>query len=108
MMAIFELRQYQVKPNMMDAWLDLMENEIIPYVVSKGMMPIASFRGEQDKSIYFWIRRFENEEHREKLYASVYDADHWKNILSPKVGELINRDASIVQRVHPTSLSPIQ
>ncbi|MGI9512578.1 MAG: NIPSNAP family protein [Anderseniella sp.] len=36
-MVFFELRQYQVKPGKMDAWLKLMEREIIPFSVSCGM-----------------------------------------------------------------------
>ncbi len=107
-MAVFELRQYQVKPGKMDAWLDLMEGEIIPFSVAKGMMPIASFRGEEDQSVYFWIRRFEDEAERGKLYTAFYESDHWKQVLSPKVGELINREASQVQRVLATRLSPIK
>lgn len=107
-MAFHELRQYEVKPGKMDEWLELMEGEIIPFIASKGMVLTASFRGEEDQSLYFWIRRFENEEHREKLYEAVYESEHWKTVLSPKVGELLNREASIIQRVVPTSLSPMQ
>ncbi len=107
-MAFFELRQYQVKPGKMDAWLDLMEGEIMPFSVATGMMPIASFRGEEDQSVYFWIRRFENETEREKLYAAFYESDHWKQVLAPKVAELINREAHQIQRVLATRLSPIQ
>ncbi|MEH6737940.1 MAG: NIPSNAP family protein [Sulfitobacter sp.] len=107
-MAFHELRQYLVKQGKMAEWLTLMEGEIIPYVQSKGMVLIASFRGEVDDSVYVWIRRFENETHREQLYAAVYESDHWKNSLSPRIGTLIERDASIVQRIVPTAHSPVQ
>ena len=92
----------------MDEWLELMEGKIIPFIVLKGMVMTASFRGEQDPSVYIWIRRFENEEQREKLYQAVYESDHWKSVLSPKVGKLLNREAANIQRVIPTRLSPMQ
>ena len=69
-MAFFELRQYKVKPGMMDAWVKIMEEEIIPFQVSKGMVICGSYRGETDDSCYIWIRRFESEEQRVALYAS--------------------------------------
>lgn len=107
-MPIFELRQYKLKPGKMAAWLALMEGEVVPFITSIGMVMTASFRGEEDDSAYIWIRRFENEAERERLYEAVYESDHWKNELSPKVGELIEREASHIQRMTPTRLSPMQ
>ena len=78
-MAFFELRQYKIRPGKMAEWLEFMQNEIIPFQVSKGMVICGSFRGEEDESVYVWIRRFENEEQRVKLYADVYESDYWKN-----------------------------
>lgn len=106
-MAFFELRQYKVQTGKMAAWLELMENEIIPFQVSKGMVICASFLGEEDDSIYFWIRRFENEAERERLYAEVYESDFWKNDVSPRVGEILDRTATNVQRVTATRMSPM-
>ena len=60
-MAFYELRQYKVTPGKMNAWLKIMEEEIIPFQVSKGMVICGSFRGETDDSVYVWIRRFESE-----------------------------------------------
>ena len=37
-MAFYELRQYKVLPGQMDLWVKYMEEEIIPYQVSKGMV----------------------------------------------------------------------
>ena len=85
-----------------------METKIIPFQVGKGMVICASFQGEEDDSVYFWIRRFENEADRERLYEDVYQSDFWKNEVAPKVGDLIDRDAIQVQRVTPTRLSAMQ
>lgn len=107
-MAFYELRQYKIKPGKMEEWLKVMEGEIIPFQVSKGMVITGSFKGEKDESVYVWIRRFESEAEREKLYAAVYESDYWKNTVSPKVGELIDRAAINVQRIVPTKLSTAQ
>ena len=44
-MAFYELRQYHVRNGKMAAWLKLMEEEIIPFQVSKGMVITSSYRG---------------------------------------------------------------
>jgi len=107
-MAFFELRQYEIRPGKMDAWLKLMQGEIIPFQVAKGMVIAGSFQGETDDSVYIWIRRFENESERERLYAAVYESDHWKNTIAPQVAELINRETIDVKRLTPTRLSILQ
>jgi hypothetical protein len=107
-MAFYELRQYKIKPGKMEAWLKLMEGEIIPFQVAKGMVITGSFRGETDESVYVWIRRFESEADRERLYAAVYESDFWKTTISPQVGELIDRSAINVQRIVPTRASTAQ
>jgi len=58
-MAFYELRQYKVLPGKIDEWVKIMEQEIIPFQVSKGMVICGSFRGETDNSVYVWLRRFE-------------------------------------------------
>jgi hypothetical protein len=107
-MAFYELRQYEIRPGKMAEWLTLMEEEIIPFQVSKGMVIAGSFRGETDDSVYVWIRRFESEAEREKLYDAVYQDDHWKNSIADRVGQLINREANHVQRIVPTSRSVLR
>ena len=71
MSAFYELRQYKIRPGKMEAWLKLMEGEIIPLQVSKGAVITASFRGETDESVYFWIRRFESEAERVRIYKDI-------------------------------------
>jgi hypothetical protein len=70
-MAFYELRQYKVLPGKMDEWVRIMEQEIIPFQTSKGMVICGSFRGETDDSVYVWLRRFESEAEREAQYKAV-------------------------------------
>ena len=107
-MAFYELRQYKVLPGKMNEWLKLMESEIIPFQISKGMVITGSYKGEEDESIYIWLRRFENEENREKLYEAVYESEHWQNAIAPRIPDLLDRDGMVVTRIVPTEKSTAQ
>jgi len=107
-MAFYELRQYEIRPGKMDEWLKLMEEEIIPFQIEQGMVIAGSFRGEDDDSVYIWIRRFESEAERERLYEAVYKSDHWLQNLTDRVGASINRETIQVLRTLPTSRSVLQ
>ena len=107
-MAFYEVRQYTIRPGKMVAWLELMEGEILPFQISKGMVVTASFRGEDDDSVYIWLRRFESEAERVRLYAAVYESEHWQTQIGPRIGELMDREQIKVLRVVPTSISPAQ
>lgn len=107
-MAFYELRQYKVRPGQMDAWLKLMEEEIIPFQVGHGMVITGSYRGETDDSVYIWTRRFESEEHRVALYKAVYESDHWKNVIAPRIPDILDRSGMVVTRIVPTTRSVAQ
>jgi len=104
----FELRQYRCFPGKREAWVKMMEEEIIPFQISKGMVVIGSFVGEQEDDLYVWIRRFDSEEQREALYEAVYQSDEWKNDLGPRAGEHIDRERIVVTRIEPTPKSVIR
>jgi hypothetical protein len=104
----FELRQYRVKPGKREEWVELMEKEIIPFQIAQGMVVIGSFVGEQEEDLYVWIRRFENEAQREALYQRVYESDYWKNEISPRVGDILDRERIVVTRLTPTPKSVIR
>jgi len=91
-MAFYELRQYKVRPGKMAEWLKIMEEEIIPFQVARGMVITGSYRGETDDSVYVWMRRFESEGQREALYKAVYDSDHWKKEIAPRIPDLLDRE----------------
>ena len=102
-MAFYELRQYKVLPGKMDEWVRVMEQEIIPFQVSKGMVITASFRGEKDDSVYVWMRRFESEAEREALYKAVYESDYWKKEMGPRIPEYLDRSAMVISPPAPES-----
>src|SRR6201992_1982156 len=107
-MAFYELRQYFVRPGKMDEWVKIMEEEIIPCQVSKGMVICGSFRGETDDTHYVCIRRFDSEAQREALYKAVYETDHWKTKIAPRVPECLDREKNVITRIVPTPKSTVQ
>ena len=102
-----ELRQYTTHPSQRNNWVKFMEEVIIPFQVSKGMVIVGSFVGEQDENLYVWIRRFESESERERLYEAVYQSDEWVNTIAPKIPEMLDRDKIVVTRIEPTPASVI-
>jgi hypothetical protein len=104
---LFELRQYGIRPGKQAEWVKYMEEVIIPFQVSKGMVIAGSFTGEGDESVYVWIRRFADEAERERLYKAVYESDEWRNVIGPPVAELIDREQIKVTRLNPTPKSII-
>ena len=122
MNEFFELRKYQVFPGKMIEWLELMENTIIPFQVSKGMIIHGSFteisydrfylnNGKRemetlkDRNLYIWIRRFKNLDHKKTLYKEVYESEEWVKNIAPIVETLINRNTIVVHNISPTLLS---
>jgi hypothetical protein len=104
----FELRQYRTLPGKRDAWVAFSEEVIIPFQVSKGMVIVGSFVGQEEDDLYIWIRRFESEEERVALYKAVYETDTWKNEIAPKVGEMLDRPRTVITRIEATPKSVIR
>ena len=62
----------------------------------------------EEDDLYVWIRRFESEDDRVRLYEDVYESDTWKNEIAPKIPDMMNRDKIVVTRLESTSASVLQ
>ena len=122
MNAFFELRIYQIFPGKMDEWLSFMEKTIMPFQVEQGMVIHGSFvmdssdqfalengervmNSEKKGNNYVWIRRFENQEEKVKLYKAVYESKEWVNNIAPTVANLVDRNSILVHNLSSTALS---
>ncbi len=103
----FELRQYRIKDGKRDRWVKLMEEMIIPFQVSKGMVFVGSFVSLEEPDLYIWIRRFESEAEAERLYEEVYGSEFWKTEVKPYADEMLDRDRMRVTRMAATEKSVI-
>lgn len=104
----FELRFYPVKSGKMQEWVRQMDEIVIPFQVSKGITFIASFVSMDNPDEYIWIRRFENEEEKERLCKAVYESDVWKEQIGPQNGEMIDRANIRIIRMAATPKSVIR
>ena len=104
----FELREYRTLPGKRQDWVDYMEQVIIPFQVGKGMVILGSFVGQEEDDLYIWLRRFESESERERLYEAVYESDTWKNEIGPKIPDMMDRSKIVVRRIEASSRSVIQ
>jgi len=105
---LFELRQYRVQPGRRDDWVRVMEDQIIPFQSSLGMVIVGSFVAEEDPDLYVWIRRFDSEDERVRQYEAVYQSDHWKTNLAPLANELLEREKMVITRLLPTAASDLK
>ena len=102
---LFELRQYRMRPGQQDNWVKYMEEVIIPFQTAKGMKILGSWTCEQEDDLFVWIREFESEEDRVRLYKDVYESDEWKNEIAPKIPAMMNRERIVVTRLTPSPRS---
>ena len=104
----FELRQYTATSGNRDALVTIMQEEVIPFQTKCGMVILGSFVAEENADGFVWIRRFDSEADRERLYADVYKSDTWLKDIGPRIAPLIIREEIKVTRLVATSRSPIQ
>jgi hypothetical protein len=108
MPMFFELREYRIKDGKRDRWVKLMEEKVIPFQLSKGLVAVGSFAALDEPDLYVWIRRFESEEEAERLYKEVYESDFWKTEIKPQADEMLDRGRMRITRLKATPLSVIQ
>lgn len=107
-MAFFELREYQIKDGQLARWVKFMDEVLIPFQVSTGMVIAGSWSIEAENK-YIWIRRFESEEEKKALYTAAYKNETWENELLPLVNEMLDREAGLnVRQITPSPRSIIR
>ena len=104
----FELREYRIKDGKRDKWVKVMEEKIIPFQMSKGMVAVGSFVAKDEPDLYVWIRRFESEDEAKRLYKEVYESDYWKTKIKPYADEMLDRERMRVVKLEATPKSVIQ
>ena len=104
----FEPRQYRTRPGQRENWVRFMEEEIIPFQTAKGMVIVGCWVGEREDDLFVWLRRFESEAERERLYQEVYQSDHWKTAIAPKIPTMLDRERMKVTRLEATQGSAVQ
>ncbi len=105
---LFEFRRYEIRDGRRAEWVSFMESTIIPFQVGKGIVVAGSFVSETEPDVYFWMRRFDDEAARVRLYAAVYEDPVWVNEIKPRIDTMLNRETVQVTRLTPTAHSVIR
>ena len=105
---LFELRQYRVKPGKRDEWVKWAEETVIPFQIAKGVVVVGSFVSPDEDDLYIWIRRFNDQADKDRLYKTVYEDPVWKNEIAPRNAELLFREKIVVTNMTPTPHSVIR
>ena len=66
---------------------------------------LGTWIGEEEDDLFVWMRRFESEAERERLYEAVYQSDHWKEKIDPKVPDMLDRERTVITRLEPAGAS---
>ncbi len=72
------------------------------------MVVVGSFIAEEDPDVYVWIRRFDSEQERARLYAEMYESPTWINEIKPVNDGMIIREKIQVTRLLATPKSVIR
>ncbi len=82
-----------------------MHEELLPYQRSKGMVIVDTYIRTDDTGTDFfvWLREFENEEARQRIYEETYN-DWWIDEIRPKVFTLIDETSINVKLLHSVDL----
>lgn len=104
-MKVTELREYKIRPGKTSEWLRWMHEDLLPYQRSKGMVIVDTYIQTDDTGTDFfvWLREFENEEARQRIYEETYN-DWWISEIRPKVFTLIDETSISVKLLHSVDL----
>ncbi|WP_411994472.1 hypothetical protein [Agarivorans sp. DSG3-1] len=101
-MAVIELREYRIQAGKTEQWLALMNQEILPYQISKGVKLLNSYlyRDEENREWFVWLREFDDEVSRQEIYENLYD-QWWIDNIRPTVFSLIEEQSVKVRLLVP-------
>jgi hypothetical protein len=100
---LYELREYRLRPGTRTDWVRLMEETIIPFQRSQGMVVVGSFTATEDPDLYIWMRRFDDEAERQRQYDAVYKSSTWLEQIKPRIDPMLIREVMRVVLLEPTS-----
>ena len=96
-----ELYEYAINPGMKSDWERFMTEKAVPYQTSKGMRILGLAWADGDDTRFVWARAFESEDERDRLYAAVYESEHWDAEMRPEVHRMAVRGSSRTTRLDP-------
>ena len=97
---IGQLRIYTINAGMMDSWLKLFKEEIVPRVKEAGM-GIQTAWVNQERTQFIWIRTYDSIEDIEVKEAAFYGTDFWKANVDRIRGHHAHREIVVIEPFLP-------
>ncbi|MFE4537986.1 NIPSNAP family protein [Streptomyces scopuliridis] len=75
--AVFELRQYTLRPGRRDELIELFDREFVETQEETGMIVLGQFRDLDDPDRFVWLRGFTDMEARRQALSAFYGGPVW-------------------------------
>ena len=93
---VFQLRTYQIKPNLMDDWLELFHGAVVPLHEKYGL-PVRTAWVDRESDTFTWVRELTGEGSAEEQEARYRAQDERTRVLGDRPREFI--DSMVVREV---------
>lgn len=100
---LLEIRTYTLHPGKRPEFVAWFEDEVAPAMEAAGMTILGSFEAIEDDDVFVYLRRFVDEEERDRLTAAFYSSEAWLSGMKERALAL-ERDYE-VRLVRPTPRS---
>jgi hypothetical protein len=97
----YEIRRERAKPGRGADLARWMDEVVIPVHLEAGMDVVGSFVDRNDEEEFVWIRRFADDEERERTVEAAHAHPRFATDIEPAASELFDREAETT-RLIPT------
>jgi hypothetical protein len=97
-LTVFELRNYEMRPNGRDVLIDLFEAHFVESQEVLGSIVLGIFRNLDDPNRFVWIRGFENMETRHNALDGFYTGPIWREHRTAANATMIDSDDVLLLR----------
>ena len=97
---IGQLRIYTINTGMMDSWLKLFREQIVPHIKEAGI-GIQTAWVNEEQTQFIWIRTFGNKSEIKQKEAAFYGTDWWKQNVDFIRGHHAHREIILIEPILP-------
>lgn len=85
------MRTYRTKPGRRSQFLDIFRSRSMPAHTALGMPIVGPFLSLDDPDVFFFMRGFPDLDTRDRLKASFYESDLWKQELEALLMPMLDK-----------------
>lgn len=74
---LLEIRTYTLRPGKRPEFVAWFEEVVAPAMAASGMTVLGSFESVEDENVFVYLRRFVDEDERDRLTAAFYSSEVW-------------------------------